>query len=141
MSVKTFFLTIFLQERFSRSRLAVPADVAVAASLRRGAVGRRGDRRRAEALPRLATQAPASFALGTLGVRCVVATDAGDTPATTVTRGRDHHNFSLIRPVIRVFHKAGSNWIVANRVPFLRITFVAAQNMIKESGLPKPLRF
>ena len=73
---------------------------------------------------------------------------AGDTPATTEIlqatrlplqelRVIDHDDFSLVWPVVRALHKASPNRIVANVVPFLRVAFVAPQNVIKESRLPK----
>lgn len=52
-------------------------------------------------------------------------------------RSIDHHDFSLIWPVVRNFNKAGPNRILANVVPFLCVTFVAPQNVIKESRLPQ----
>jgi len=53
------------------------------------------------------------------------------------SRSIDHDDFSLVWPVIRSLHEAGPNWIISNVVPLLCITFVAAQNVIKKSRLPK----
>ena len=55
-------------------------------------------------------------------------------------RSIDHSDFSLVSPAVRSFDKASSNRILADILPFLRITFVAAQNVIKESRLPKSRR-
>ena len=52
-------------------------------------------------------------------------------------RAIDHHDFPMVWPVIGSFYQTGPNRIVANVIPFLRVTFVAAQNVIKESRLPK----
>src|SRR5262245_12681527 len=56
-------------------------------------------------------------------------------------RSIDHRDFPLVSPAIRSFDKASSNRILADVLPFLCITFVAAQNVIKESRLPKSRRF
>ena len=52
-------------------------------------------------------------------------------------RAIDQNDFSLVWPVARTFHKTSAHWILTNVIPFLTVTFVTAQNMIKESGLPK----
>src|SRR6516225_10142147 len=56
-------------------------------------------------------------------------------------RSIDHSDFSLVSPAVGSFGKASANRILADVLPFLRITFVAAQNVIKESRLPKSQRF
>jgi len=48
----------------------------------------------------------------------------------------DHDYFALVRPLVCGCHKASADRIVPHVVPFLGVTFVAAQNVIKESGLP-----
>ena len=53
----------------------------------------------------------------------------------------NHDDFSLVEPVVRIFHKTGANRIVANVVPFVGITLLAAQNVVEESRLPESLRF
>ncbi len=52
-------------------------------------------------------------------------------------RSINHHDFFLAWPLIRTFHKASADRIVSHVVPFLGVTFVAAQNVIKKSRLPK----
>jgi len=53
----------------------------------------------------------------------------------------DRDNFSVVWPIVRSFDKTNSNGIITNVVPFFCVTFVAAQNVIKESRLPKSRRF
>jgi hypothetical protein len=49
----------------------------------------------------------------------------------------NHHDFSLVWPLVRSFHKTGSNRVVADVIPFLSIALLAAQNVIKKSRLPQ----
>src|SRR6478736_3610353 len=70
---------------------------------------------------------------------CIPYSTAGGTPALQL-RSIDHGDFSLVSPAVRSFDKASSNRILADILPFLRIAFVAAQNVIKESRLPKSRR-
>jgi len=48
------------------------------------------------------------------------------------SRSIDHHDFSLVWPLVRGSHKASADRIVPHVVPFLGVTFVAAQNVIKK---------
>ena len=68
---------------------------------------------------------------------------AAATHATRVplqSRAINHNNFSLVWPVVRGLHKTSPHRILTNIIPFLGVTFVAAQNVIKESRLPKSRR-
>jgi hypothetical protein len=56
------------------------------------------------------------------------------------SRSIDHDDFSLVWPVIRVLHEAGPNRIISNVVPLLCVAFVAAEDVIKKSRLPKTRR-
>ena len=49
-------------------------------------------------------------------------------------RAIDHGDLPLISPVVRAFHKTSSNRIVPDVIPFLRIAFIATQNVIKNPG-------
>ena len=53
------------------------------------------------------------------------------------SRSIDCDDFALVWPLVPGCDKSSPNWIVANIAPFLRVTFVAAQTVIKESRLPK----
>src|SRR6266566_4166903 len=53
----------------------------------------------------------------------------------------DHDDLALVWPLVRGSHKASADRIVAHVVPFLGVTFVAAQNVIKKSRLPKTRPF
>src|ERR1700758_5573854 len=68
------------------------------------------------------------------------AVPAANSHATRVPlqlRAINHNDFALIWPVLRAFHKTGSHRILTNIIPFFGVTFVAAQNVIKKSSLPK----
>ena len=56
-------------------------------------------------------------------------------------RAIDHDDFALVWPLVRGSHKASADRIVSHVVPFLGVTFVAAQNVIKKSRLPKTRQF
>lgn len=45
-------------------------------------------------------------------------------------------DFALERPLIGLGSESGFHWILADIVPFFRVAFTVAQNMIEESGLP-----
>jgi hypothetical protein len=45
-------------------------------------------------------------------------------------------DFASVRPGICAFHKPGSNWILADVIPFLRIAFCTSQNVIEKAALP-----
>jgi hypothetical protein len=70
-------------------------------------------------------------------VGCVRNLESAGARLPLPSRSIDHDDFSLVWPVVRGFHKAGSNRIIVNVVPFLCVAFVAPQNVIKESRLPK----
>jgi hypothetical protein len=53
----------------------------------------------------------------------------------------NQNDFALVRPVARTFHKASAHRILTNLIPFLGVTFAAAQNVIKKSRLPKTRQF
>jgi len=57
------------------------------------------------------------------------------------SRSIDHNDFSLVWPLARGSHEASANRIVPHVVPFPSVTFVAAQNVIEKSRLPKMRQF
>ena len=46
---------------------------------------------------------------------------------------------TLVRPVFRLFHQSGPNWVSPDVIPFLRVAFIASQAMVKSICL-KPRR-
>jgi hypothetical protein len=64
--------------------------------------------------------------------------------AAAVTGGRssrvlNRHNFTLKRPILCRADQASTHRIFANIIPFLRVTFGIADQVIKKSALPKGL--
>ena len=58
-------------------------------------------------------------------------------PLQLQLRGINQNDFALVWPVARIFHKASAHRILTNVIPFLAVTFVGAQNVIKGAGLPE----
>jgi len=52
-------------------------------------------------------------------------------------RAVDQGDFPLISPVVRMFDQTGTDRIVANVLPLLRVTFITAEEVIEKAGLPK----
>src|SRR5213076_2931927 len=57
------------------------------------------------------------------------------------SRSIDCDYFALVWPLVGGSHKASADRIVPHVVPFRGVTFVAAQNVIKKSRLPKTRPF
>jgi len=69
------------------------------------------------------------------------ATSSQATRLPLQSRAINYNDFALVWPVTRTFHKARAHGILADVIPFLGVTFVAAQNVIKKSRLPKTRQF
>jgi hypothetical protein len=51
----------------------------------------------------------------------------------------DANYLASIQPILGVCDESGPYRIVTNIIPFLRVTFIAPQNMIEETTLPNRL--
>jgi hypothetical protein len=80
------------------------------------------------------TRSPRSFCKGS---RCRLQTNSQAARLPLQSRSIDHDYFALVRPLVCGCHKASADRIVPHVVPFLGVTFVAPQNVIKESRLPQ----
>jgi hypothetical protein len=45
-------------------------------------------------------------------------------------------DLARVRPGICAFHEPGSNWILTDVIPFLRVAFCTSQNVIEKAALP-----
>lgn len=48
----------------------------------------------------------------------------------------DNCHLARVRPGVCAFHEPGSNWILTDVIPFLRIAFCTSQNVIEKAALP-----
>ena len=45
-------------------------------------------------------------------------------------------DLARVRPGVCIFYEPGSNWILADVIPFLRIAFRTSQNVVEKAALP-----